>query len=310
GIPLSDPTDFLAVPGKGTQARMDGHTIRVGNLRFLQEEGVKTDKGAERAKEFEQEGKTVVAVAADQGLLGLITVSDTLKADAVETIRQVKAAGLQPVMLTGDNQRTARAVARQVGIEDVLAEVVPDEKAAQIRRLQAEGHRVVMVGDGINDAPALMQADVGIAIGAGTDIAIESADIILVGDRLGALMEAYSIGRNSYKKTVQNLSLAFTFNGIGVPLAATGIVHPVWAMIAMVASVTTVLLNSFGGRFLPQKKTKPALAKQHLTLELPTMHCEGSVGRLTDVFAPSRLRSNAILEQWRSRRIYRTIVWR
>jgi P-type E1-E2 ATPase len=155
-------------------------------------------------------------------------------------------------MITGDNERTARAVAHAVGIERVLARVLPGEKAARIRQLQAGGRRVAMVGDGINDAPALMQADVGIAIGAGTDIAIESSDVILVGGRLGGVVEAYHIGRRSYRKTVQNLSLAFTFNGIGVPAAATGLVHPVWAMVAMALSVSAVLLNSFGGRLLPR----------------------------------------------------------
>lgn len=274
-IPLAEVNEFQAVPGKGVRAMMHGQEFRVGSFRFLQEEGVDTGKGAEAAKALEEEGKTIIAVAAEENLVGLIAIADTLKENAAETIHRMRAAGLEPVMITGDNQHTARAVARQVGIEEVMAEVLPDEKAAQVRLLQSQGYRVAMVGDGINDAPALMQADVGIAIGAGTDIAIESADVILVGERLGALLDAYYIGGNSYKKTVQNLMLAFSFNGIGVPLAATGLVHPVWAMIAMAASVTTVLLNSFGGRLLPKKKAKAGEAQKHITLELPTMHCEG-----------------------------------
>ncbi len=138
----------------------------------------------------------------------------------------------------------------------MLAEVLPGQKATVIRQLQGEGAQVAMISDGINDAPALMQADVGIAIGAGTDIAIESADVALVGERLAAVADAYHIGRRSYRKTVQNLILAFSFNGIGVPLAVTGLVPPVWAMVAMVVSVSTVLLNSLGGRLLPQTRQR------------------------------------------------------
>lgn len=173
---------------------------------------------------------------------------------------RLRDAGLEPVMLTGDNRRTARAVAQAVGIDDYRAEVLPQGKADVVRELQRQGHRVAMVGDGINDAPALMQADVGIAIGAGTDIAIESADIVLVGERLGAVGDAYHIGKASYRKTVQNLLLAFAFNGIGIPLAATGLVHPVWAMIAMAASVSAVLTNSFAGRLLP-KLRRPRISQ-------------------------------------------------
>ena len=159
-------------------------------------------------------------------------------------------------MLTGDNPATARAVAEMVGIEEVIAQVLPQEKAEAVRRFQADGRRVAMVGDGINDAPALVQADVGIAIGAGTDIAIESSDVVLVSERLAGVTEAYAISRTSYRKTAQNLALAFAFNGIGIPLAATGLLHPIWAMIVMSASVTTVLLNSFCGRLIPNRAKK------------------------------------------------------
>ena len=192
----------------------------------------------------------MVGVARDGQLLGLIGIGDEIKADAAETIRRIRDAGMTPVMITGDNQRTARAVAEEVGIDsdDVLSEVLPDDKAAEVRRLQEDGQRVAMVGDGINDAPALTQSDVGFAIGAGTDIAIESADIVIMSERLGAVIDAHEIGVRSYRRTKQNLALAFAFNGIGVPAAATGFVHPVWAMIAMVASVTTVLGNSFRGQ--------------------------------------------------------------
>jgi len=157
-------------------------------------------------------------------------------------------------MLSGDNRRTAHNVAERVGIDEVLAEVLPEEKAAEIRRLQQGGTRVMMVGDGINDAPALTQADIGVAIGAGTDIAIDAADIVVMSDRLGSVMDAYEIGVSSYRKTKQNLALAFSFNGIGVVAAVTGLVSPVWAMIAMISSVTAVLANSFGGKLIRREK--------------------------------------------------------
>jgi P-type E1-E2 ATPase len=159
----------------------------------------------------------------------------------------MKEAKLIPVLVTGDNLRAAERVAAQLGIEEVHAEVLPGQKADIIRELQKLG-RVAMVGDGINDAPALMQADVGVAMGAGTDIAIESADIIIVSNRLTAILTARNISRLSYRKTKQNVVLAFLFNGIGIPAAATGLVYPVWAMIAMALSVSTIFINSLWGR--------------------------------------------------------------
>jgi cation transport ATPase len=171
-------------------------------------------------------------------------------------------------------------VAEQVGIAESRAEVLPQDKAEAVRALQRQGYRVAMVGDGINDAPALMQANVGIAIGAGTDIAIESADVVLVGHRLTAVVEAFSIGRQSYRKTVQNLALAFSFNGIGVPLAVTGLVHPVWAMIAMAASVTTVLANSFAGKLLPVKRSREECSS--VTYTITNMHCEHCLASIAE----------------------------
>ncbi|NKQ35427.1 MAG: HAD-IC family P-type ATPase [Chloroflexi bacterium] len=202
---------------------------------------------------MQREGKTAVIVAEAGAALGLIAITDAIKPDAAEAVALLRLQGIEVVMLTGDNQRTAEAVATQAGISHVYAGMLPGEKADKLRKLQAAGHRVVMVGDGINDAPALMQANVGMAIGAGTDIAIESADIVLTGERLTAVVDAIEIGRSSYKKTVQNLWLAFTFNGIGVPLAVTGLVSPAWAMAAMISSVSLVLLNSFGGRLVKRR---------------------------------------------------------
>ncbi|MGQ0545659.1 MAG: heavy metal translocating P-type ATPase [Betaproteobacteria bacterium] len=263
---------FQASAGKGVTATVEGRRIAIGSPAFIQSEG-------RQVQAMQEAGNTAIVMAVDGEPAALIAIADQLKADAVETVERLKKAGLDPVMLTGDNRRTAKAVAEKVGIAEYRAEVLPQDKAKVVRELQRQGHRVAMVGDGINDAPALMQADVGIAIGAGTDIAIESADVVLIGERLGAVVDAYYIGRASYRKTVQNLSLAFAFNGIGVPLATTGLVHPVWAMIAMAASVSTVLTNSFAGRLLPKARRG---GQAQLTLKIANMHCEHCLESIRD----------------------------
>ncbi len=281
GLRLDRAETFEAVPGKGVRATVGGKPVLVGMLRFLAEFGVETSALAPTAAEHEARARTVIGVASEGGAAGLIALADTVKEDAVEAIGHLQRLGLEPVMITGDNARTARAVAEQVGIRKVLAQVLPPEKAERVRALQRQGKRVAMVGDGINDAPALMQADVGLAIGAGTDIAIESADVVLVGERLGAVVDAYHIARRTYRKTVQNLSLAFSFNGIGVPLATTGLIAPVWAMAAMAASVTTVLLNSFWGRLVPRLMRRGA-AVRRVTLAVPSIHCQGCVTKIKE----------------------------
>jgi len=238
------------VTGKGVRATVDGSTVLVGKPGWLEEAGIDLSAARDEIERLQERGLTVSGVVRDGVLVGLLGIGDELKADATETVQRITDAGIAPVMITGDNERTAQAVADDVGIDRVMADVLPDEKREEIGRLQDDGHRVAMVGDGINDAPALTQADIGIAIGAGTDIAIESADIVLMGDRLGGVMDAYEIGKESYRKTRQNLIVAFSFNGIGVAAATTGLVHPVFAMIAMVLSVSAVLANSFGGQLL------------------------------------------------------------
>ena len=243
--------DFTSHTGRGVSATVEGRRVRVGRPELLAEDGVELDAARSDRAELEDRGLTVVGVAADGRLLGLVGIGDEVKDDAAEAVRRIREAGMTAVMITGDNARTAAAVADEVGIDadDVHAEVLPEDKAAEVRRLQDGGRRrVAMVGDGINDAPALTQADVGMAMGTGTDIAVESADVVVMGSRLSAVMDAHRIGVRSYRRTRQNLLLAFTFNGIGVPAATTGLVHPVWAMIAMVASVTAVLANTFRGR--------------------------------------------------------------
>ncbi len=266
-------SSFNAIPGKGVKALFNGKLLIAGKPEFLSFEGISIYEEQKLIESVEEKAQTVIAVGYDGMLAGLIGLVDTVKEDAAETVARLKDLGIKPIMITGDNERTASAVAKVVGIERVLARVLPDQKADKIRELQEEGHRVIMVGDGINDAPALMQADIGIAIGAGTDIAIESADVIIVGNKLSSILDAYYIGRSSYGKTKENLALAFSFNGIGVPAAITGLVHPIWAMIAMAASVTVVLLNSFGGRLIPKPRKKLEDVRA-ITLKVPSMHCQ------------------------------------
>ena len=250
GVDYTDPDAFDSVTGRGVRATVDGADVLVGKPDWLAAEGVELSDAGSAIERLQQQGLTVSGVARDGDLVGLIGIGDDTKDDAAETVARMREAGITPVMITGDDERTGRAVADAVGIERVLADVLPDEKREEIGRLQETGHRVAMVGDGINDAPALTQADVGIAIGAGTDVAIESADIVLLGDRLGGAMDAREIGEESYRKTRQNLAAAFAFNGVGVVAATTGLVHPVFAMIAMVLSVSAVLANSFAGQLL------------------------------------------------------------
>jgi len=258
GIETSaDVEAFEAFSGRGIRAVVGGESVRIGRLDWVLDDGPSPPlEVTAGASQLEEAARTVIAVARGHVLLGLLGIADDVKPGAHAAVAALRERGIRVVMLTGDSVATARVVARQVGIEDVEARVLPADKADRIRALQAVGDRTAMVGDGINDAPALMQADLGIAIGAGTDIAIESADVILVGERLTAIGEALDIGASSYRKTLQNLALALALNGIGVPLAATGLVHPVWAMVAMAASVTTVLTNSFGGRLLRAGKAR------------------------------------------------------
>ena len=247
GVTPPSVDDFEAMPGLGVVARIGETETLVGSPRFLAERGVDLSALAPRIAALEKTAHTVIAVARGGRCLGLLALGDRLRADASQAIATLRAAGVEPILVTGDNERAARAIAAQLGIETVHAGVLPGGKAEIIRRLQAHG-RVAMVGDGINDAPALMQADVGIAMGGGTDIAIDAADIIILTSRLAALAEAREISRGSYRKMMQNVTLAFLFNGIGVPLAATGLIYPVWAMAAMAASVTTIFFNSLWGQ--------------------------------------------------------------
>jgi len=252
GLELAKAEAFEAQPGRGVVATIDGRQVVIGTERFLEEAGIDTSLIRPVLAQVQAQGQTAVLVAADGRGVGVVALADRLKPDARATVAALRRLGLEPVLLTGDNRRTAEAMAAEVGIERVMAEVLPGQKAEEVRQRQQQGHKVAMVGDGINDAPALMQADVGIAMGAGTDIAIDAADIVLVGHRLSALVEARELSRRSYRLTTTNVTLALGFNGIGVLAAVTGVVPPVWAMLAMAVSVSVVLANSFAGRLLPQ----------------------------------------------------------
>jgi heavy metal translocating P-type ATPase len=245
-VPLSEVEGFKAIPGQGVNARSGTANLVVGSPSFFAAQGLDLGPHNARIEELESQGLTVIAVARDGALLGLLALGDALRSDASQTVSRLHALGIRTSLITGDNEQAARYFAHVVGIDDVHARILPADKAEMIRHIQ-KNSRVAMVGDGINDAPALMQADVGIAVGSGADIAIESADVIILNQRLSAVLDAYEVSRYSYRKIVQNVSLAFLFNGIGIPAAATGLVYPIWGMVAMAASVTAIFVNSLWG---------------------------------------------------------------
>jgi len=237
GIATTDVSDFRSVTGKGVVGVVDGRTVAIGNAALLTDIGTTAETMTGKADELRRNGETVMFVAVDGTAAGLIGVADRIKATTEEAIRALRAEGLRIVMLTGDSRITADAVARSVGIDVVEAEVLPEQKAAVIKRLQAEGRRVAMAGDGINDAPALAQADVGIAMGTGTDVAMESAGVTLVQGDLRGLIRARRLSRATMRNIRQNLFFAFVYNALGVPVAA-GVLYPVFGLLLspMIAS--------------------------------------------------------------------------
>jgi len=244
GIPLAGVTDFEAVSGKGVRGTVAGRRVLIGNRSLMESEGVAHGEMEQWLQQLEDEAKTVVLVAENGKMSGLLAIADTLKDSSAPAVAGLKSMGLQVAMLTGDNARTGGAIGKKAGIERVLANVLPDAKAKEIQRLQAEGHLVAMVGDGINDAPALTQANVGVAIGTGTDIAIEASDVTLVRGDLGAVVTAIKLSRATFRKIKQNLFWAFFYNIVAIPVAMFGLLHPVVAEIAMAASSVNVVTNS------------------------------------------------------------------
>ena len=246
GIVPAAVSEFRSTGARGVTAQVDGETVLIGNRRLLEEAGIDGLDALEADRNaLEDKGNTVVIVAAAGRALGVIAVADTIKEESVEAIRGMHALGLHVVMVTGDNERAARAIAEQVGIDEVQAGVLPEGKVEAIRALQAEhGDHVAMVGDGINDAPALTQANVGIAIGAGADVAIEAADVTLVRGELTGVVEAMRLSRATFRKIVENLIWASGYNLAAIPIAATGLLHPMIGVIAMTLSSLSVIGNS------------------------------------------------------------------
>jgi Cu+-exporting ATPase len=242
-IKLAEPKNFKSARGIGVEGSVNGAKVVVGKRTLLGSKSVDIDAEKE-SKRLQDEAKTAVVVAVNGKVIGIIGIADTLKKDTVNAIHELKEMGLKTIMLTGDNRRTAEAVAKQIGISDVYAEVMPDEKVRVLKQAQKKYGVVAMVGDGINDAPALTQANVGVAIGTGTDIAIEAGDIILVRGEISGLVSAIKLSKATFRKIKQNLFWALIYNTVTIPLAVFGLLHPVMAELAMAFSSVSVVSNA------------------------------------------------------------------
>ena len=242
-IKADDIKDFKILRGRGAQGTSNGKRILIGNRKLMQENNINYKQYEEKIIGLENEGKTAMLLVVDRKILGIIAVADTLKDDSVKAIAELNRLGFRTIMITGDNERTARAIAKQAGIDDILADVLPEEKENKVKELQKQG-MVAFVGDGINDAPALKQSNVGIAIGTGTDIAIEAGDIVLARGNLQGVVTAIKLSRATFKKIKQNLFWAFFYNIAAIPLAILGLLHPIIAEIAMATSSISVVTNA------------------------------------------------------------------
>jgi Cu+-exporting ATPase len=263
GLAMPPVREFRAAPGQGVEALVEQGRVLLGNRRLMESRGIELGAFEEPARRLAQGGKSVVYVIVAGEPHGLIAVADVLRPEAPAAVTALRGLGLDVIMLTGDAQSTAQAIARQAGIERVQAEVLPEQKATEIKRLQAEGRLVAMVGDGINDAPALAQADVGLAMSSGTDVAIEAADVTLMRDDLRGVVAAVELSRRTMRIVKENLGWAFGYNLVLVPVAA-GMLYPIWGIqlspilagLAMALSSVSVVANSLRlGRFRPRART-------------------------------------------------------
>lgn len=236
--------DFTAIPGHGIEANIEGRRILVGTRKLMADHNMDTEDLEDSMSQFEHDGKTAMIISVDNQIKGVVAVQDTVKETAKEAIESLHDQGLEVIMLTGDNSRTAAAIARQVNIDTVIAEVLPEEKAAHVKKVQDEGKVVAMVGDGVNDAPALATADIGIAIGTGTEVAIEAADITILGGELTLIPRAINLSHKTIRNIKQNLFWAFAYNTVGIPIAALGLLAPWIAGAAMAFSSVSVVTNS------------------------------------------------------------------
>lgn len=254
GVGFLEPEDFQAIPGHGIYAKIKGREVLLGNRRLMRNHGLPVEDIEELLVRLENEGKTAVIMAIDKVLEGAIAVADTIKEHSNEAIRELHELGLEVWMITGDNERTANAIAHEVGISNVLAEVLPENKAEEIERLKKQGRITAMVGDGINDAPALAVADVGIAIGTGTDVAMEASDITLMSGDLRGIVTAIKLSKATMRNIKQNLFWAFIYNAVGIPFAALGYLSPTIAGGAMAFSSVSVVTNALRlRRFSPKR---------------------------------------------------------
>jgi P-type E1-E2 ATPase len=279
-------TDFRAITGKGVQALIERDTVIIGNPKFIHEHNIDIDSARQAIiDEFNRQGKTVVLVTRNHALIGIIGLQDTPRPASDQAIAQMKKHGMRTVMLTGDSKAVANSVAAAIGIDEVHAELLPADKAKAIESLQSSGRKVLMVGDGINDAPALAQADVGIAIGAGTDVAIESAGVILISDKLIDVLNAVILGKMSYNIMTANVVVAVIFNIIGMGMAALGLVTPMLAIILMIISIFAILINTLRVRTLRLESlnVEKQQALSQINFKVTNMVCEGCAEKITEI---------------------------